>query len=168
MIKSVAELSGTLNADELQDAIDNESPQDAIEKFAVYFQVMNVAVKGGTSDFESLADEARDLDSEELPDKEYAEQSVEILNKYINFTAFFVDDNRKFADVEFYVVEVVDEYTYYDWYQEEYVTETDYYYDFAPRFVLSDGSKVDAEEYVQEGFDDLIKRLEDMTDSYDY
>ena len=65
------------------------------------------------------------------------------------------------------MVEEVDQYTYYDWYQEKYVTETHYYYNLAPRFVLSDGSKVDAQEYVQEGFDDLIKRLQDMTGSYD-
>ena len=167
MIKSVAEVSGTLKADELQDAIDNESPQDAIAKFAVYFQVMNVAVKGGTSDFKKMADEGQALDSEKLSDKEYAEKTAEILNKYMVCTAFFVDDNRKFADVELYVVEEVDQYTYYDWYQEKYVTETHYYYNLAPRFVLSDGSKVDAQEYVQEGFDDLIKRLQDMTGSYD-
>lgn len=154
-----------MKADELQDAIDNESPQDAIEKFAVYFQVMNVAVKGGTADFKKMMEERNALDSEKLSDKEYAEKTTEILNKYVVCTAFFVDDNRKFADVEFYVVEVVDEYANYDWEQGKYVSET--YYDLAPRFVLSDGSKVDAQEYVQEGFDDLIKRLQDMTGSYD-
>ena len=115
MIKSVAEVSGTLKADELQDAIDNESPQDAIAKFAVYFQVMNVAVKGGTSDFKKMMEERNALDSEKLSDKEYAEKTVEILNKYVVCTAFFVDDNRKFADVELYVIEVVDEYAEYDW-----------------------------------------------------
>jgi hypothetical protein len=167
MIKSVAEVSGKISADELQGAVDNESPQDAIEKFAVYFQVMNVAVKGGTSDFKSMADEGQALDSEKLSEKEYAEETAKILNKYMVCTAFFVDDNRKFADVELYVVEEVDQYTYYDWYQEKEVTVTEYSYDLAPRFVLSDGSKVDAEEYVQEGFEDLIKQLQDMTGSYD-
>ena len=79
------------------------------------------------------------------------EKQAEIANKYIVCTAFFVDDNRKFADVEYYVVKA----DYED------------IYNLAPRFVLSDGSKVDAQEYVQEGFDDLIKRLQDMTGSYD-
>ena len=81
MIKSVAEVSGTLKADELQDAIDNESPQDAIAKFAVYFQVMNVAVKGGTSDFQKMMEERNALDSEKLSDKEYAEKTVEKIGR---------------------------------------------------------------------------------------
>lgn len=152
MIKSVAEVSGTLKAAELQDAIDNESPQDAIAKFAVYFQVMNVAVKGGTENLKGLTDELSAVyDNEKLTQKQSMEKQAEIMNKYIVCTAFFVDDNRKFADVEYYVVKADYEDIYY----------------FAYRFVLSDGSKVDAQEYVQEGFDDLIKRLQDMTGSYD-
>jgi len=34
--------------------------------------------------------------------------------------------------------------------------------------IMSDGSKVDVEEYVQNGFDDLLDQIEDLANDYDY
>ena len=52
--------------------------------------------------------------------------------------------------MELYVVEYLDEY------------DNLLYYDIAPRFILNDGSKVAAEEYVLDGFDKIINKIEDV------
>lgn len=163
ILKSLAEINGDLTESALTNAMEDESPEDAISSFAVFYQVMDVAVKGGTTDLKGLIKEGKAL-SDELTDKQYADKTAEILNKYMVCTAYFVDENRKFADVEFYAVEYTDEYGYWDNEQQEYVSQT--YYEIAPRFILSDGSKVTADEYVQEGFDKLINKLEDLENDY--
>ena len=153
IIKSNAEIKGKLSQDELENS---EYPQDVISSFAMYFQAMNIAVRGGMTDFNKFAQEMETItENSTLTEKQAMEQTATLVNKYMVFYAFFVDSNEKFADVEFYVVEdeVYDEWAGY------YVTE----YNLAPRFVLSDGSKVSAEEFMQTGFDDLIQKIEDMT-----
>lgn len=153
IIKSNAEIKGKLSQDELENS---EYPQDVISSFAMYFQAMNIAVRGGMTDFNKFAQEMETITKNStLTEKQAMEQTATLVNKYMVFYAFFVDSNEKFADVEFYVVEeeVYDEWAGY------YVTE----YNLAPRFVLSDGSKVSAEEFMQTGFDDLIQKIEDMT-----
>lgn len=150
ILKSVAELNGKLTEEQLQTAFENETPENAIESFAVLFQVMDIAIKGGTTNFKKLVTDIRNVNDNysNLSDKQYAEEMVRILNKNLICTAFFVEENRKFADVEMYVEEVTEgKYTYYS---------------PTPRFVLSDGSKVSAEEFVQTGFENLIDRIEEM------
>lgn len=155
IFKSTAEIKGTLTQNNLQ----GDAPEDDINSFAVYLQAMNIAVRGGMKDFKSFAQEQKKItDNTTLTEKASMEQTAKLINKYMVFTAFFVDSNEKFADVEFYVVEdeVYDEWT------GSYVTE----YNPAPRFILSDGSKVSAEEFMQTGFDELIQKIEDMTAKY--
>ncbi len=157
IIKSVAELNGKLTEEQLQNAFENNTPEDAIEDFAVSFQAMDIAIKGGTTDFKKLATDIRNLNEDSnLSDQEYNNEMVRILNKHLTCIAFFVEDNRKFADVELYVEEVTEgKYTYYS---------------PTPRFVLSDGSKVSAEEFIQTGFDNLINKIEEMyttTETYE-
>jgi hypothetical protein len=166
LLKSVAEVNGTLTETELTAAMEDESPENAISGFAVNFQVMDVAIKGGTTNFNGFMTEGKALDSEKLTDKQYADKTAEIFNKYMVCTAYFVDANRKFADVEFYTVEYIDEYGYWDYQQQKYIPQT--YYDIAPRFILSDGSKVAVEDYVMEGFDEIINKIEDMENDFDY
>lgn len=168
LLKSSAEVNGTLTESALTNAFEDETPEDAISGFAVYAQVMDIAIKGGTKDFKGFMTEMNALDYEKLTDKQAAEKEAEILNKYMVCTAYFVDDNRKFADVEFFVDEEVDSYTYYDYYLKKYVTNTYYYYNLVPRFILSDDSKVAVEEYVMEGFDEIINKIEDMENDFDY
>lgn len=167
LLKSLAEVKGTLTESAMNTAIENETPEDAINEFAVFFQVMDVAVKGGTTDLKGLVNELKGV-AEKLSEKDRLQKQADILNQYMVCTGYFVDDNRKFADVEFYVVE--DTYTNdnYDWNGNIIgsTTYTDYY--LAPRFVLSDGSKVSAEEYVQEGFDQIINKVEGMANDFDY
>lgn len=168
ILKSVAELNGKLTEEQLQNAFENGTPEDAIENFAVYFQAMDIAIKGGTTDFKKLVNEIKSVDEgSQLTQKQYADEMVRILNKHLTCIAFFVEDNRKFADVELYVEEATGENYYYNYNTGQYEIETYTYYTAAPRFVLSDGSKVSAEEFVQTGFDNLISKIEEMVESYE-
>jgi len=164
LLKSLAEVNGTLTETALTDSA---SAKNAITDFAIFFQVMDVAVKGGTTDFKGFATEMNAVD-DKLSDKQRIEKGAEILNKYMVCTAYFVDANRKFADVEFFVVEKTDTLTYYDYELQEYVTVIETGYELASRFILSDGSKVAAEEYVMKGFDKFIKKVGDMANDFDY
>lgn len=168
ILKSVAELNGKLTEEQLQNAFENGTPEDAIENFAVYFQAMDIAIKGGTTDFEELAKEIRIVNGNpQLTEKQYANEMVRILNKHLICIAFFVEENRKFAEVELYIEEVSKERYYYNSYTGQYEIQTYTDYVPTPRFVLSDGSKVSAEEFVQTGFDNLISKIEEMGESYE-
>ena len=168
ILKSVAELNGKLTEEQLQNAFENDTPEDAIEDFAVYFQAMDIAIKGGTTDFKKLATDIRNLNEESnLSGQEYDNEMVRILNKHLTCIAFFVEDERKFADVELYLEERIVEDYYYNYYTGQYETETYTVSALTPRFVLSDGSKVSAEEFVQTGFDNLISKIVEMVESYE-
>lgn len=168
ILKSTAELNGKLTEEQLQNAFENGTPEDAIENFAVYFQAMDIAIKGGTTDFEELAKEIRIVNGNpQLTEKQYANEMVRILNKHLICIAFFVEENRKFAEVELYIEEVSKERYYYNSYTGQYEIQTYTDYVPTPRFVLSDGSKVSAEEFVQTGFDNLISKIEEMVESYE-
>lgn len=171
LLKSEAVVEGTLKVDEIQTSVGNESPEDAINNFAVYFQVVDLAIKGGTDNFKAMITELKAIDGD-LSYEDSAKEEAKILNKYLVVYAYFVDDNRKFADIEFYVYEDVYTYETYQYnsqisqYELVTVTETDYY--LQPRMIMSDGSKVDVDEYVENGFDDLLDQIEDLANDYDY
>lgn len=168
ILKSTAELNGKLTEEQLQNAFENDTPEDAIEDFALYFQAMDIAIKGGTTDFEELAKEIRIVNGNpQLTEKQYANEMVRILNKHLICIAFFVEENRKFAEAELYIEEVSKERYYYNSYTGQYEIQTYTDYVPTPRFVLSDGSKVSAEEFVQTGFDNLISKIEEMVESYE-
>lgn len=171
LLKSEAVVEGTLKADEIQSAGENGTPENVVNSFAVYFQMMDIAVKGGTTDFKAMVKELKAVNTD-LGQEKYMKATADIINKYMVAYAFFVDDNRKFADIEFYVYE--DSYSYqtyeynYETNQYELVTVSGKDYYLQPRMIMSDGSKVDIEEYVESGFEDLLDQIEDLTNDYDY
>lgn len=154
LLKYEVGASGSLTASNIQTSFNDGNPENAITSGAMYFQVMNIAVLGGFKDFKGFMTEGKAL--KDTNDKTYADKSVAIFNKYIKMYGYFVKEKKKFADIEFYVLE--DTYTYFDYYTQKDVTETSY--NTEPRFVLSDGSKVTIEDFVQTGFEDLITKLE--------
>lgn len=157
LVKTLAEVKGTLTYDELMDALELGKPEKAVKKFAAFFQVMDVAVKGGTEDLPKFKTEMGDVD---YRNKSSVQKYVDAINNNFVFTAYFVDAKRKFADVEYYVSEYsFQEYDYTSYpYQLKTITE----YWISPRFVLSDGSKVDVDEYFSKGFDKIIERIQNM------
>jgi len=92
---------------------------------------------------------------------------VEAINQNVSLSLRYAESNEIIALVEAYPVS--EEYTYQEyWYNGEWhetpitVTETNYCFDM--RFVFADGSKVDAETYFGEGFEDVIDEFEAYLD----
>jgi hypothetical protein len=155
---------------------ESTGPQDIIDGGYMSIQIMNIALYGGIADMKSMMNEGNALKpdsvihtqqygnetysyTEYIYSKAYYEKEVGIFNKYLKFYAFFVAENQKFADAEFYLVEKNEQY--YDYYNYPYQLKTRTVYNAQPRLVLSDGSKVDMSNYNQlTGFEDLIKQLE--------
>lgn len=160
LMKIEASAKGNLSADVIEKA---EYVDDFLSEGAVYFQVMDVAVLGGMKDVEGFVNEMNDVDNDS---KTGEQDEVDIINKYMICYGYYVDDNRKFADVEFYLKEYQDEYYAYNYESGEYELYTETYYEMAPRFVLSDGSKVAVEEYIQSGFEDLVELINGYQEEY--
>lgn len=151
--------AGSFTATNIENSMDSNKPEDIMSSGAMYFQVMDVAVLGGIKDFKGYAKESKALTYSET--KAYSDKVCEIYNKYIKMYGYFVKENKKFADVEFYTVQSTEiDYTKFNYQTQEFGTKT--VYDYQPRFVLSDGSKVAIEDFFATGFDDLIKKLESL------
>lgn len=160
LVKFEAAAGGTLTATAIQNSINSENggPQDIFTSGAIYFQVMNIAFLGGFKDFKAFYNEMNSYKN--TNDRAYADKQVSSINKYLKLYGYYVDKNQKFADVEFYVVESTS--TDIDYYVYPYQTITTTSYDYQPRFVMSDGSKVDIQTYMESGFEDLITKLENF------
>jgi hypothetical protein len=169
LIKLNSTINGDLTMDQFEDA---ETPDELFEDGFINFQLMDLGIFGGIKDMAALTEDMEDLEDSEFDydSEEYSDETAKILNDNLIMYAYFADDNKKFADVEFYTYETTE--TYWDWelvngnwVEYEYTTEE---YELRPRLVLSDGSKVDLEEYFEAGFDDLIERMEDATEDFEY
>lgn len=146
IIKMELGATGTMTADAFENS---DGPQDVFTSGAVYFQVMNLACLGGIKDVTAFDTEMNAI--VDTDDRAYADKQVLVINNHLKLYGYFVDKKQKFADVEFYVVES----EIWNSYTQTYETE----YNFEPRFVLSDGSKVDIQTYLETGFEDLFEKL---------
>jgi len=136
-------------------------PQDIVTSGSMYFQVYNLAILGGFKDFKAFGVEMDAIDAQKLGDKARADKQVAAINKYLIMYGYFVKEKQKFADIEFYVTETTEtDYNNYNYNTGQYGTKTKY--DFQPRLVLSDGSKQDMQTFINTGFEDLIKRLNEL------
>lgn len=142
--------TGTMTGDAFKNS---DGPEDIFTSGAVYFQVMNLACLGGIKDVSEFNTEMNAI--VDTDDRMYADKQVLVINKHLKLYGYFVDKNQKFADVEFYVFESLD----MDVNGDGLINNYDIVYENRPRFVLSDGSKVDIETYFKSGFEDLLKKL---------
>lgn len=163
LIKSLSEAEGTLTREALSNYNPGES-ESPIQKVAGYFQVMDLAIKGGSDDLVKLTNETSALDSQTLSDREYYDALTEVLNSNTVMYAMFVSSNTKIADIEFYTLESTQ--TYETWvynpvtYEWQIQTVTESWYEVAPRLVLGDGSKMTIDEYMDSSFDDMFTEYE--------
>ncbi len=158
LMKTTAEVEGDLTYENFDD-----DPNDAVSAFAMSHQVLDIGVRGGTKYYQNYMSELEKLDKENLNDeKKHYDEVAKLMNKYFVVTGYFVKDGKKFADVEFYTKESTETSWEYDYNKKEYVEIEYSSYELAPRFVLSDGSKVDAEEYFENGFQKLMEKLDEM------
>ena len=160
LMKLAAETTGKFAYDEIENTMESDGdPGDFVNKIAAQYQVMNLAIKGGIAKVKDFSDAMDAADEGKgLTEKAIRDQQASIMNQYIVGYGYFVDDNKKFADVDFYV----EEYEYRDWNGQTYKD-----YDVVPRFKLSDGSKVTIEEYFESGFGDLIDKIRDLSESFE-
>ena len=124
------EATGELRIDAIDDESDDDI-EDMIHSLKADLKVVDIGARGGVSEYQKFQQELDAIyNNYNLPEREALEEETKVFNKYISLIAYFVKENSKFADIEFYVDR--DEYGYY----------------MAPRFVMSDGSKMNAEEFM--------------------
>jgi hypothetical protein len=130
---------------------DEVAVENILKNGNAYVQLMNVKL-AGMVDVKSLATVGKDLDqqaeNETITEQEYYDKLVDAYNKYIKLVVVYADTKEKIANAEFFAVEETD-----DW---------GTYYSIDVRFVFADGSKVSAETYFSEGFDDLVGEINDF------
>ena len=115
---------------------------NAVNSGSMYFQVMDVAMLGGFKDYQAFYNELQVLSEKNTSyDEAYYNDQAKIYNKYLIMYAFFVKENNKFADVEYF---------------NEITTEPYKMYALKPRLILSDDSKVsDFNKYAADNFKTL-------------
>ncbi|MGC3978193.1 MAG: hypothetical protein QM751_08210 [Paludibacteraceae bacterium] len=149
-------------------------PEDIVSNANLTFNAMNIGLVGSVTDFKGMLQAIKNLDSNKLTEKQYTQQIADILNQYLKMFGYFIDDNKKFADVEFFLDTYTDTYTYYTYvynsqtgqYDKIEQTDTDTYHEVGVRFVMNDGSKINAEDYIQRGFEDFKTKLDDILSKY--
>ncbi len=148
---------GTLNvgtADGTQDAA------DVVKNANANFEIMNIKF-AGIFDIKGFSDEQKGYENLES-EQERNQKEVEGLNKFSQFVAINKTTNSIIAKTEF--VTVSDEYCYTDWYTNQQICNTSY--DWEPRLVFKDGSKLSFEAFKENGFAKLIKEIEDYGDKF--
>lgn len=172
LVSSSGEIYGTITRAAI-DKFTMEGGTLPIDKTAVYYQMMDLAILGGMNDTKGFYNEMSTLhENNQEWTKAVCDAEVAIVNKYLVCYAMFVSANTKIADIEFYTEESTD--TYENWvfnyatqqWEIQYFEVTNY--NSAPRLVLSDGSKVTIEEYMENGFDNMMTEYEDYFNSTVY
>lgn len=151
--------------------IENADGEDFLHSGFAFFQVLNIKLAGDVNikaliqDIDKIYDDEGDDD---FNDDAATDKVVDSYNKHINLTLFYVEENVKIADTEFYVTEKTEEYCwdYYDYEMGEWTWECDQdtYKSENIRLVFSDGSKMDLDTYTEGSFTDLHDELEKLLD----
>jgi hypothetical protein len=128
--------------------------EEIIRSASAKFQVFDIAIKGDVN-IKALVDEIDALYPEDyrqdpnFDEEEAANKEAAALNKHLNLRAVNVQNNKKIADVEAYVVKDSWGDGYYD-----------YWVDMRLKF--GDGSYADLETYFEEGFEDFVAEINTM------
>ncbi len=115
LLKYTVGVSGTLTVDAIKES---KGPEDVFTSGYMSIQVMNTAIYGGIADFKTFAkgmdaikpETITQMDEFGYPTNTYTvmdsaktNQQVTLMNKHLKFYGYFVKENGKFADVEFYL-----------------------------------------------------------------
>ena len=150
-------LNGTLN---LNVANESETPIDIVKNANANFEIMNIKFSG-IFDVKGFSDDQKAYENLES-EQERNKKEVAGLNKFSQFVAINKTTNSIIAKTEF--VSVSDEYCYTNWYTDQQICNTSY--DWEPRLVFKDGSKLSFEAFKENGFAKLIKEIEDYGDKF--
>ncbi|WP_430816829.1 hypothetical protein [Carboxylicivirga sp. RSCT41] len=145
---SYTEIFNTLEG---EGGMDDALAQEVLEKANVWFQLGNIKIEG-ILDFKGFMEGfAEKVDSGELnetsTEQDMQDMMVELVNEYALLYVRFADSNEIIAKGEFYLEEMTDNYG-------------GSYVEPAFLMVFGDGSKVTVDQFVEEGFADLIAEIE--------
>ncbi|MCG8582266.1 MAG: hypothetical protein MI866_20250, partial [Bacteroidales bacterium] len=132
-------------------SMDDALAQEVLEKANVWFQLGNIKIEG-ILDFkgfmEAFADKVESgALNENSTEEDMQDMMVELINEYAILYVRFADSDEIIAKGEFYLEEVSDNYG-------------GSYVEPAFLMVFGDGSKVTIDQFVEEGFADLITEIE--------
>lgn len=158
--------NGTLNigtADGAKDAA------EVIKNANANFEIMNVKFTG-IFDIKGFSDDQKTYEKL-LSEFEKNKKEVAGLNKYSQFIAINKTSNSIIAKTEFFTTESESCYNKYiqvnypPYYKFEKTCNR--YYDWEPRLVFKDGSKLSFEAFKENGFAILIKEIEDYGEKFE-
>lgn len=153
-------VNGTLN---LGTAKESEDAADFIKNANASFEIMNVKFTG-IFDVKGFSDELN-VNENVGTEQERNKKEVASLNKFSQFVAINKTSNSIIAKTEF--VAITDEYCYDQWIwnnnTQKYTIEKkcNTSYDWEPRLLFKDGSKLSFEIFKESGFAKLIREIED-------
>lgn len=136
--------AGEINGDISKTTLQAKSSGNAVTKVATSVQVMNMTIISGTDFYKDLVRDMKVLESTASDAKTYATKKAELLNLYMVCYGYFVDQNKKFANIQYFVVENTD----------NPLATT---YDVIPRFVLKDGSPLEIDDIYTDGLADIAE-----------
>jgi len=139
------------------DMYSETNPENILHTANMYIQVMNHKMDG-TVNFKELYLATDEYDPN-LTDKEQAEKDVTEINKYISVKLINASNNTVVAKAEAYAKNSPYESWTFDPITYEYKIEMIDDYDSDLRFVFADGTKQDAETFMEDGFNGLIDEM---------
>ncbi len=135
--------------------------EEVINNGNAYIQIMNVKLMGVVN-FKVIGDKIWELEEQEeddiITEEEYFTQLAATINENAALGLVYVDPLEKICDFKAKAKQYEDEY--YDYWLEDYVTET--YWDMGADLHFADGSVVDAETYFTEEFGELLEDFMDF------
>ncbi len=101
----------------------------------------------------------------QIPNGDVCKQNVETYNKYHELYLVSTTDKTKIARLIQKAKLFTDEYSYYDYQSDKYISHTYYYWGTVEVLKFNDNTEVEAEVYFSEGFDAVVKNFENFITS---
>ena len=157
LLGSNVAVTGDFSDEAISGLDESDDPTDVIGMGSLEFRVMNISFLGEI-DFEGLYPKTETiLENEGEVGFNYDMAAIDLestLNEHISIGAFYIETGETIANVEFYTYVEVDEF------------DSNYkYIELGGTLVFSDGSKVDLEDYLEEGWDEIEASLEELIEA---
>lgn len=157
-------VNGTLNLGVIDD---NELNANDIKNANASFEIMNIKFLGAL-DIKAINDAHNG--SEDLSGKQQNDKTVAALNAHSQFVAINKTSNTIIAKTNFFATESQRCYNNLIWNNSTqsyiYVNECDTSYDWEPRMIFKDGSKLSFDAFKENGFSKLIDDINAFDDRF--
>lgn len=158
IIDCYGKLDGNFSKANINNVTENEDsePTDVVTAGNAYFQVFNIKLAGDI-DYKNLYAAEQRIYESNMEELETYTALAEEVNKYVNLDLVFADSKQKIASVQ--AEPVMKTREYYDWSNDELVTEE--YAEIEMKLIFSseDESPTSLATYFNAGFQDFINDL---------